>query len=221
MSRAVRRFVRVNPHLPSIVGLAGCIVYKIIGSLENQLTVNTFYYSSVNIAPNTSQLTTLLAAISTNLMAAYRACVSADWTCTLERIDVVHRNDLNGVQSLANAAAAGTRGAGHFPTEVAITIARSSLVKGQHGRGRISLPAVPLADVTASNITAVALVNNLLTLCAQMKLVASDGANNWTPSIAERSVTSPKLVIGASAITACSPRTLLGTCRRRKIGRGK
>jgi hypothetical protein len=54
-----------------------------------------------------------------------------------------------------------------------------------------------------------------------MKLVESDGTNNWTPSITQRATTPPKLVVGFSAITSVVMSALLGTIRRRKEGRGK
>lgn len=221
MSRATPRFRRTNPHLPLVGSGNGVVVYKVIGSIEGQLTISTFMYSSQIPAPTNAQLQTLLGNISANIFNAYKACVSADWVCTGETVDVVHRNDIQGVSSVANAGVVGTRAAGHEPTEIAAVIIRSSAVKGQHGRGRLSLPAVATVDVTASRITGAGMLAALLALINAMLLVATDGVNNYTPSIGERAPTPPKLIVGFSPLVRLRSTTLLGTIRRRKIGRGK
>lgn len=221
MSRASPRFKRISPSLPPVGTGNGVVMYRIQGQIENQLTVSTFMLSAPVPAPTTAQLNTLLTNLHTALFGKYGACLSADWTAVSEQLLVVHRNDLAGVQSLAAAGTAGARPAGHLPTEVAAVILRVSAVKGQHGRGRLSLPAISTADVTASKVTLAAEITNLNALAAAMIGTVSDGTNNWTFCIGQRATTSPKLVIGFSPIASAAPNLLLGTIRRRKIGRGK
>jgi len=221
MSRTNPRFRRVNPSLPAVGTTNGVVLYRIWGAIENQLTINTFYYGAAVPSPSPTQLATLLTNISTNIFAKYAACISADWSAMKETLDVVHRNDLNGASSTANAGTFGGRLAGHEPTEVAGVILRRCAVKGQHGRGRMSLPAISLNDVTSSRLANVVLFGLLALLVTAMQNVASDGVNNWTPVMAQRALVSPRLVIGSSPLSSVLFSTLLGTIRRRKIGRGK
>jgi hypothetical protein len=221
MSRANPRFRRVSAPLPAVGSTNGIVLYRIWGSIEGQLTITTFYYVSAVPSPTNAQLLTLLANVSGGFFAGYAACISADWTCTKETMDVVHRNDIAGVTSIVHATFPGTRPAGHEPTEVATIVIRYSAVKGQHGRGRIGLPAPATADITASRITAAAMITNLNTLATNMLLGFSDGANTWFQTAIQRATASPKLVIGFSMLTKITPNTLLGTIRRRRIGRGK
>lgn len=221
MSRANPRFKRINPPLPLVGTTNGVVLYRIIGSIEGQLTINTFTYSAAVPAPTATQLATLLANLSTAVKPNYTACLSADWTTTSETIAVVHRNDLFGATRLTNAGVAGGRTTIHVPTEVGAVIIKQSAVKGQHGRGRITLPAIANADVTGSKIAAATEITALNNLATAMLATASDGTNTWTPCVSQRSLATPRLVIGFSPLTAVTPNLLLGTVRRRKLGRGK
>jgi len=222
MSRASPRFRRVSPSLPLVGSTNNAVVYKVQGQIEGQMTISTFLYSGQVPSPTQAQLTALLANIHTSLWAAYRSCISVDWATVKERVDVVHRNDISGVDSFASAGSGGTRAAGHLPTEVAIQLIRYSAVKGQHGRGRVSIPGVASADVTGSNISAGTLVTALNALVTQILTSVTDGSGNtYVSAIGQRSTTSPKLIVGVSPVTRIVVPTLLGTIRRRKIGRGK
>lgn len=222
MSRALPRFRRFNPTLP-LVGLAqGVVLYRIFGRLEGQLTVSTFMYLGPNNSPTQGQLTTLLAAISAGVFAPYIACLSGDWgTGVEEHLDVVHRNDIQGVVSTANAGAVGGRANGHLPTEVAAVISRYTVFKGQHGRGRVSLPGIATADVTASTITAAGLLTAMTALGTQLLAGRSDGTNVWTSCIGQRQTATPRTIQAAAVIVKYVNRPILGTIRRRKLGRGK
>jgi hypothetical protein len=220
MSAAQPRFRRNNPHLPPVGNTFGIVQYKIIGTIESQQTVSTFTYQAAVPAPSGTLMTTLLNNISTNLRAAYAACLSSAWLLTEEDLDCIHRNDINGVFTTAHSGLTGGRGPTTLPTTVAIVINRTSNVKGQHGRGRVSLPAVVAADTTLSKISAAGLITALIALETAMMVTASDGINVWTPCIAERANVSPRLAIGSSALQTVVHDSLLGTIRRRKIGRG-
>lgn len=221
MSRAAPRFRRVNPPLPLVGTTNGVVLYRIWGNLENQLTINTFYFAAAVPNPTASQLATLNANIRGALFNNYTACLSVDWQALKCTLDVVHRNDIIGVIDTSITGTSGGRGAGHLPTEVAIVIIRYSQVKGQHGRGRIGLPGVAAADTLNSRVNAGSLITALGGLTSAMATTASDGTNTWTPSVVQRSPVSPKLVIGFSATGRIIANLLLGTVRRRKIGRGK
>lgn len=220
MSAANPRFRRNNPHLPPVGNTFGIVSYKIIGIIEGQQTVSTFTYQAAAPSLTTAMMTTLMNSISGQLRGPYATAVSVTWSLTEEDLDFISRNDINGVFTTAHSGLVGSRGAPTLPTTVAIVLNRASNVKGQHGRGRLSLPAVCAADTTLSRVTAAGAITALVALEAAMLLTASDGVNTWTPCIAERSQSSPRLAIGSSALQVVTHDTLLGTIRRRKIGRG-
>lgn len=221
MSRASPRFHRINPSLPPVGSNNGVALYRIVGTIENQMTISTFMYSAANNAPTQAQLTNLLTSISNILLSNYLALISLDWAVVQEKLDVVHRNDIIGTFQTTHAGNSGTRPTGHMPTEVSGIILRRSAFKGQHGRGRVSIPAPSVSDVTASRYTNATLLTNLGTFATSMGVGATDGTNSWTPCIGQRSSTSPKLVVAFAPVVLVTTTTLLGTVRRRKIGRGK
>jgi hypothetical protein len=222
MSRAVPRFHRTNAPLPLVGNNNGVVLYRIFGQLEGQMTISTFMFSSANNAPTQGQLTALLTAISAGVFPVYRLCLSNDWGGNnKETLDVVHRNDISGILTTANSASAGGRAAGHLPTEMAAVMIRYTAVKGQHGRGRVSLPGIALGDVTASVISSGTLLTALTNLQTQLLGTYSDGTNTWVHCIGSRQPTSHGLVTAFAPVTRYVTKVLLGTVRRRKIGRGK
>lgn len=220
MSRASRRYTRTSISLPSTVG-QGVVEYVIQGVCEAQETINTFYFLGPTALPTVASLNTLLSNIHTGLWAKYLACLSVDWTSTLERLNVVTTQVIQGVVSTTFANAAGTRPTAHLPLQNAILVTRQTATKGQHGRGRIYLPAVCEGDCTNSRVTNAALQTALNALAAQMLLTYSDGTNTWTPCVAQRSTVSPRLVTNAQALSSTGVNLLIATIRRRRIGRGK
>jgi hypothetical protein len=221
MSRANPRYRRTNVSGTAVTINDTIVEYIIQGSIEGQLTVNTFYYHGIVTVPTFAQLTTLLTNISLQVFSNMRTCVSADWSCTRELLNVVDVSSIQGVISVANAGVLGTRPATHLPTEVAAVLIRRTTLKGQHGRGRVSLPAISPGDVTASTITLAAEKTALAALASAMLFVCSDGTNNYTPVVAQRSPAPPRLVTNYTNITSVTPNYVLGTVRRRKLGRGK
>ena len=222
MSRAQPRFHRTNPPLPVVGNSQGVVKYSIRGKLDQQLTITTFMFLGPNNAPTGAQLTTLLTNIQAAVFPKYGLCVSSDWGGgNLETLDVVHRNDIGGVVSGANGGATGNRAAGHMPSEVAAQVIRYTTTKGQHGRGRYSLPGIATADVTGSSISAATLLTAIGNLNTALLGNFSDGTNIWVHCIGQRSTISPKLVVNAQPVNRFVIPTLLGTIRRRKVGRGK
>jgi hypothetical protein len=221
MSRANPRFRRSNPNLPLVGTTNGVVQYVVQGQVENQMTINTFMYSAPVPAPTPTQLQTLLTNLSGTVFVRYKGLVSADWTCVRELLKVVHRNDIATVISTGNNGVVGGRPAGHEPTEVAGVILRQTAIKGQHGRGRYSFPAVSTADVVNSTWTSVGLTAALALWYVAALGNQSDGTNTWTPCVGQRGVASPRLIVGFAPVVSFQGTNLLGTIRRRKIGRGK
>jgi hypothetical protein len=218
MSRANPRFRRINPTLNFPVN--DIYRMRIRGEIESQLTISTFYFRgpgaavSETLAKQTDIATTVVAI--GNFVSFYAACCSSDWSATDVLVDCPFLKTLATVQESASTYV-GTGPAGHEPTPIAAIIHRQTAVKGQCGRGHVSIPAVPTAWVTKSELNT--LINyNALGLLMHSQLTGSLGA--YTPvlySLGTRISKSP----GVSDVVSCTTRALLGTVRRRLIGRGK
>jgi len=222
MSRANPRFHRVNPSLPPVGANNGVTLYRIIGKIENQLTISGCHFFGANNNPTNAQLTTLLVNIGNGVFPTYKNLISADWTCVQEVLAVVHRNDIASVFRLSNQGVAGGRPAGHLPTEAAAWCLKNTGFKGQHGRGRMSIPAISTADVTNSTLTGAVWLAAAILFDNSLLANYSDGANNWTGALGQRSAAPPHLVTNVATLSGASfVNLLLGTVRRRKIGRGK
>lgn len=215
MSRAHPRFTRVNPPLPAPA--SNLYRIAIIGNIENQLTINTFYYLDARTIGSLVNFTALGTAFQTGIDALFKAAVSADWSQVGFKIDSPN-NPL--VQPLIYFQAAfGGGPAGHEPTTVSGTIIRYTNTKGQSGRGRLALPAVPSVWVTSSTITATAGSAAYVNFANGLTATLAVSADTLTPALMSRP---PKTkILGAAQLTNAVAKLLLGTTRRRKIGRGK
>jgi len=218
MSRANPRFRRQNQKLP--VPTSNVYRVRLLGSFENQLTSNSFYFFDGN--PFASTTLTNLQNLSTAIGAAgslipkYVAAISVDWHLTGYIIDSPTSPSLAALNVQQITVGGGP--AGHEPTEVAAPFIRYSSVKGQCGRGRFSLPAVPTSWVTGSNTTT---NTAYFALATEVLVNLTAGADTFHPCIFSRNGSRAFPGLGVSALTACTYSTLLGTIRRRKVGRGK
>ena len=117
----------------------------------------------------------------------------------------------------------GTAGAANLPLEMAATVTKVTGLKGQHGRGRLSMPAVPTSFTTPAtdpnqlNAAALAAYNPLF--AAWLGGVSSFGIN-YVPTLSTRPVPPSPLVSFAAPILSFDVRPVLGTARTRKEGRG-
>lgn len=215
MSRAKPRFNRTNPQLPAAVPNLFELVVR--GEIENQLTINTFYYADGGVALTPTTEADIATAWVTLNGLQYRNFLSSDWTGTDVKVQCL--TSPSRMPGYANYASPGGGPAGHEPTNVGVTFLRMSGIKGQAGRGRITTPAVPSGWVTASTLnatgdTAAAAFGPLL----DTAFLA--GARTMTPQIVSRhNKNGPPL--GASPVLSWNVNRTMGSCRRRKLGRGK
>lgn len=214
MSRANPRFHRTNPALPAAV--ANTFEITIYGSIEGQQTVNTFYYADGGVALASNSEALLIAAWKTANKALFLATVSQDWTMVSIKCQCLTSPTRIPVYSTENSPATGPTG--HEPTTVAVTIDRLSLIKGQAGRGRISMPGVPTAWVTASSVngTGQTFYTSFLPVLTTGFV---SGAITYVALVVSRKNKSGPL-LGASPVSGAVLRVVLGSCRRRKLGRG-
>jgi hypothetical protein len=213
MSRANPRFRRNNPPLPAPP--ANIFQVAALGTVEGQMTVNTFYYWDSGEALTALSESALEAAWVGTYQTPYVACMSSDWALTGYRVSCV--TTPTRAPLIASVNAAGTGPAGHEPTEIAAVVLRRTLFRGQCGRGRFSLPAVPTSWVTNSRITTFTAYNAFLTATAAN---LTSGAHTWIPYLVSHGPRTGR-ALGAAQLVSQQIMSLLGTIRRRKIGRGK
>jgi hypothetical protein len=118
----------------------------------------------------------------------------------------------------------GLGGALCSPLEVSAIISFQSALKGQHGIGRRYIPAVPQAFCNTaagkgSQLTAAAVTAYQALAFAMLTNVAA-GAFVLQPAVFTRPVSPAFLVTRASLLLTSVVRPILGTVRRRRIGRG-
>lgn len=221
MSRAVPRFRRVNAPLPP-PGAKAVIEIAVVGIVEGQRTVNTFYYAGAPAALLTS--TDLLSAINAwtaAFLTDYKACLSSDWAALGLTATCLTQPTLQTVSAVAAGGVVGTGPASHAPNQVAVVISRYTATKGQHGRGRVYMPAVPDPWLTASSITGAAGIAAYTAFAADIGTGITVSGIAYAASVVQRAATSPRGIVGVGPITFTLPRYLTGTCRRRRLGRGK
>jgi len=215
MSRAVPRFRRNNPALPPAVPNLFEVIVQ--GLVDGQMTINTFYYADGGGTLITASETNLVNGWFTAFSAHFAAATSADFT--LSSIKGQCLTTPTRVAYTLPVGTAGTGPAGHQPSTVCATFDRYSGVKGQAGRGRVSMPAVPNTWVTASLINATGIAAYATFLNDLKTGFVASGVTYVAQVVSRKNKAGPAL--GASPVLNSTLRTTLGTCRRRKLGRGK
>lgn len=218
MSHLNPRFRRINTPPNS----ATFNVYRvaITGTIEGQMTVNLFYYRdqiAIATGATLAQMQSLYLGVTGfgGIITDYLASLSSDWLATAIIIDSPTSPAL--ARLYMPSILVGTGPAGHLPTTTAAVITKMSGLKGQCGRGHVALPAVPKTWATESTVTNVTAYN---ALAGQMAQIQANGGVEFHPVIWSKGTRlTPRL--GHTDITVCQLRPVLGTVRRRKLGRGK
>jgi hypothetical protein len=210
---------RANRPLPA----ANNNVYrlKVIGEIEKQVTVTTFFYQdTLPISDVAGTKFSVLAdgfqAISPGVELSLLAACSADWKEDQIVIDSPTQKQL--APYVRTVSAPGTGPAGHLPTQMAASLIKRTLFSGQCGRGRWALPGVPSTWCTLSTITT--LTEYLAFATAALADITSAGIV-FTPILysANGSAAFP-LKDGVAALESVTLNHTLGTSRRRKLGVG-
>jgi hypothetical protein len=111
-----------------------------------------------------------------------------------------------------------------YPTTVAALLRKQTSVKGQHGRGRMFMPAVPLSftnpAVEANTLTPAAVLIYNAFLATLIGGTVAAGGQVWTYSLVTRAI-APLTIPGfGQEVQSVSTVPLLATVRRRREGRG-
>jgi hypothetical protein len=221
MSRANPRFRRANTPLPAVA--QNLYQANIQFSLLSQVCVCTTYWNDGQAA-GTGVSPTALAAGVNALASTWQPVMGNNCFVTGVIVRCLNNPTYVSVSRFLAAPLPGTVASASDGTIYSPTIIRQTAWRGQAGRGRVSIPGLPASFVTATGeaLTAAAvtaytawgnqwlmgtIVNSGLTFTAYLY---SRGLRTQTPKIP-----------GAAQINSFSIRPLVGTVRRRKLGRGK
>jgi hypothetical protein len=213
---------RNNPLPPPYTGQPIRIVLQTRTS--GQVCQNVFdYVSPTPLTLTAGRLLTFAANWNSAMGAALQGILTAD-TVFLDTLAEDINPGIVPTQSSAGLTGLTPTVAGHsLPIEMGATMSKKSALKGQHGRGRITLPAVPISFTTpatdpnnlnGTGLTAYGVLEALL------EGVISDGVVNYSPVITVRPVAPATIPSHGAPIILFKTQLLMGTARRRKEGRG-
>jgi hypothetical protein len=211
---------RSNAPAPAITG----DVYRISLYMtnQNQVCINSFDVMGDQFASSPgANMVALLNAWALNNQTAFLTCMATLCRLNYYLMQCLSSNVAPSIQKVAGAS--GSVATAPLPIEMAAIIKKTSALKGQHGRGRCFLPAVPVTFTTnttdPNNLNAAALIT-YTALCTSILTPTPAGGRVYTPCISTRPIGPLHVVTNAVAMTDANPVALLATQRRRKIGRG-
>jgi hypothetical protein len=191
------------------------------GLCEGSVTITDFYFVRATVGYTLGEENAFINAFVVAAQPTFLACLPSDWKLTNYKAELM--SDLTKVPEYSTSGATpGTTGATHLPLEMAAVISTATLVKGQHGRGRVYMPAIPVGFVTpaadASRLNGgAAIVYGTFASAMVLPLTVGGSTYNWC--VATRKTpwgnwTNAGLVINVYI------RDVLATVRRRRPGRG-
>jgi hypothetical protein len=211
---------RTNAIPPPITG----DVYRmsIYTTSQSQVCINTFDYmgSAFGATPATNMVA-LLNAWALNIQGPYLQCLATLARANYYLCQCVSSNTAPTIQKTISAS--GSVAAAPLPLEMAAILKKLSGLKGQHGRGRVFMPAVPTTFTTPTtdpNVlnTVGSLAYNALAIT--LLTAQAVGGTTYLPVVSKRPVGPLNVVTNAAVLLDMQPVSLLATQRRRKVGRG-
>jgi len=209
------------PAQPTTLSVGRFTVETVTDSVHCQ---NVFdFVSTINAPISQGDLLGAITQFRANFLVAFKGVVSPKTSFFSWSAAEIHYGVTPTQIILDVATTVGTAGATSNPLEMAATIVKTSTLKGKHGRGRISMPAVPDTFITPAtspnqlNATGLAAYN---ALASALLAGFVGGSTTWTPCITTRPTPPATLVSNLVTVTGMATKALLGTARRRKPGRG-
>lgn len=197
--------------LPALHG--DVLLFEIVGTLNGQTTISTFHYRWM--ADNSADQITEAdadAAIRLTLSTPYRECLTTDWTGLVTRTFVVKPSST--VPALVTTFTPdGTVDPPTLPPTNAVCITRRASRRGPRGRGRVYLPAVPVAWTTGGLVTTTTAYTAFAEAMIDEIGVAAP-AGTLTPCLWSRATDLN------STVDAYTVQSVLRSQRRRAIGVG-
>jgi len=224
MSRANPRFRRTNLPLPTLLAQQNCFRIAVLGTADNQIWICNFdYIVQTPAVPNVNAEQNLTINWITAHLTNFRGFICTDTVVTAVKatcLTIPARQPYTNIQTTGNA---GTITPPHADIELAVVFSKYTGFKGQHGRGRNYLPAIPQSFINSTS----GQTNTILLTTAYQTFIGtllsatiSDGTSTYVLAITQRTKQGVAVTNGA-AVLAVQLRTLMGTVRRRRIGRGK
>lgn len=215
--------MRNNPASPLITSALARVTIGTITS--GQVCMNTFDYlwSVPSTFASLADLTALGNAWDSALDTLLKGVLSPLTSLYSMSVAELHYGNAPTYSALYAPGTIGTAGATPLPLEMGVTLSRVGALKGQHGRGRVTMPAVPntfttpAADANKINATGLAAY---LAFCNKLLLPLTVGTATWTHVISTRPIPPTLTVDHAIAVAVYNVGTVLGTARTRKEGRG-
>jgi hypothetical protein len=223
MSKAVPRFKRNNPALPPIAGAVYLVTVG--GDIDNQTWYCNFGYMASSFSQVSVSESNISASFITNVIPAFKACLDPTNDITSVKVACVSvPTRAPFVQTGGSFPLSGTAGATHLPSTVAGIISKYTPTRGQHGRGRNYIPGIPNTFVTPTvdpdrlNSTGITAYNALATA---LDVQLTDTGGVVLDMCIFKRVAKGLSVLNGQDVSTFQTRPLLGTVRRRRIGRGK
>jgi len=181
------------------------------------------YNGQGNPYPTLTDLQDFIAAWEAANEAQYLACLPPDAELVRYTCAEVGLGTCPTAVVLISPAEPGTAGATHLPLEMAAVQTLRSNLKGQHGRGRLSMPAVPntfTTPATDPNILNATGHTAYAALLAALLANIATALGTWVWTIHTRPSPPSVLVNSAANVVSATTNDVLGTVRRRRPGRG-
>lgn len=214
---------RFNERLPVITGDVYRATVSTVSS--NVICQTTHDFLTVDVAANRYvTMGTFVTRFTAIFKAAYLNCLTTSTTMT--RVDVSCLSSQAPVTRFATINEPGTVTGNFLPLEMAANCQRRTTIRGQHGRGRFLMPAVPISFCTPAtnpnnlNATGLASYNILATLFTEAIVPIAPETLTFFPCISERPIPPLQIVSRAEYTNVCFALAQLSTARRRRPGRG-
>ncbi len=187
------------------------------------LTTFDYQWNTAATSPTLTDLNNLGNDWHTAFDTDFLACLSPQTSLYSTTVAELHYGTSPTYSVLDAPGTVGTAGATALNLELGVTMTRYGPLKGQHGRGRITMPAVPntfVTPATDSNVINATGLTAYNALAAGLVSPLVRGGSTWTPFISTRPVPPSTLVDFGVLISNYAVRTIMGTARTRKEGRG-
>lgn len=219
MSRAVPRYRRNNVALPAPPN--DVFEVAVLGQIELQSTINTFYYRTdgSSLDPLAEEL--IANKVVLDLVPALINCQAVGYQFLKVRVSCLTKPTRTPGERAAATPLFGAFGGTNLPSTDAVVFVRRTAVRSACGRGRFYLPGVPSSVVTDSQITDAAYITLLGTLVtAYLTPIAVLTVGTITPGLWSKGSRTHK-TLGFAELHDGGFNAVIGTVRRRRIGRGK
>lgn len=206
---------RLNPPLP--VALQNTFMVALKGDVEGQETLNTFYYNDGGHVLTPTTEADMGAAWAAAILPDLLPCMTDDWTANYAEVTCLTTPSRLPVRTLLGVT--GTRPVAHEPTTVSGVLRRQTAIRGQCGRGRVYLPAVPVSFVDQSALNATGQAAYAVAIGALASGFTALTITYVAGLVSRKGPGGPGY-LGFAPILHVSYDLVLGTCRRRRLGRG-